>query len=105
MLLALMLALQDRPLFPGGEDDGTRTTATKPGCDKTGDDIVVCGTADQEQFRLRKLPPRYVEPPVRAAAQLGPGEVAVEGEQRNFPGATAPAAMVRFRVPLGKKPK
>ncbi|MDV3459077.1 hypothetical protein RZN05_18910 [Sphingomonas sp. HF-S4] len=105
MLLALLLALQDRPVFPGGEEDGTRTIATTPNCDKAGDEIVVCGTADPEQYRLRKVAPRYVEPLVRAAVQVGPGEVAVEGEQRNFPGATAPAATVRFRMPLGKKPK
>jgi hypothetical protein len=66
---------------------------------------VVCGAADQEQFRLRKVAPRYVEAPVRAATRLGSGELALEAEQRELPGARAPAAMVRFRVPLGKKPK
>ena len=105
LLLALLFAMQDRHVFPGGEDDGTPTITAERRCDPATEDIVVCGTADPDQFRLRKLEPRYIEPPVRAAVPLGPGEVAVEGEQRNFPGATAPAGMVRFRMPLGKKPK
>jgi len=108
MPFALMLVaapFQERPVFPGGDDDGTRTAGAGARCESSGDDIVVCGTADPEQFRLRKIEPRYVEPSVRAATRLGPGELSVEAEQRGLPGASAPAAMVRFRVPLGKKPK
>lgn len=108
MVLALLLAgapLQDRAAFPGGEDDGTRTTATDTRCDTATEDIVVCGTADPDRFRLKKIAPRYVEPPVRATTQLGPGELSVEAEQRSLPGAESPAAMVRFRMPLGRKNK
>ena len=108
MLLALPLAFaaaQDRALVPGGEEDGTRTIVTEPRCDSSGDEIVICRKDDQSQFRLKRIEPRYVEPPVRAARQLGPGELSVETEQRVLPGAGGPAAMVRFRIPLGRKDK
>jgi hypothetical protein len=109
MLLALPLAFaaaQDRPLVPGGEEDGTRTIVAEPRCDSSGDEIVICRKDDQSQFRLRKVEPRYEPAPVRAARRLGPGELAVETEQRAMPnGAGGPAAMVRFRIPLGHKDK
>jgi hypothetical protein len=108
MLLALLLvhaSPQDRNIVPGGDDDGTRTVTAQPRCDPAADDIMVCGTADPDRFRVRRVEPRYVEAPVRAATRLGPGEVSLEAGQRSFPGAEAPAAMVRFRIPLGRKPK
>lgn len=109
MLLALPLAyaaVQDRPLVPGGEDEGTRTIVAEPRCDSSGDEIVICRKDDQSRFRLEKIEPRYVEAPVRAARRLGPGELSVEAEQRALPnGAGGPAAMVRFRIPLGRKDK
>jgi hypothetical protein len=109
MLLALPLAFaaaQDRALVPGGEEDGTRTIRVEPRCDSSSDEIVICRKDDQSRFRLEKIEPRYVEPPVRAVRQLGPGELSVEAEQRAFPsGVRGPAAMVRFRIPLGRKDK
>ncbi|ATY32809.1 hypothetical protein CVN68_13175 [Sphingomonas psychrotolerans] len=109
MLLAFLLVQavsQDRNLVPGGDEDGTRTTAAAPRCDSAAEDIVVCGTADPGQFRLKKIEPRYVEPPVRAAKQVGPGELSAELERREFPGASSRRAMLRFRIPLGAgKPK
>lgn len=108
MLLALPLAYaaaQDRPLVPGGEDDGTRTILAEPRCDSSGDEIVICRKNDRSQFRLERIEPRYQEAPVRAARQLGPGELSLETEQRVLPGAGGPAAMVRFRMPLGRKNK
>jgi hypothetical protein len=104
--LLLVAALpQDHNLVPGGDEDGTRTIVAEPRCDPAAEDIVVCGIADPNRFRLKKVEPRYVEAPVRAATRLGPGEVSIEAEQRGFPQTTAPAAMVRFRLPFGKKPK
>lgn len=107
LLLALSLVVtpQDRHAFPGGDEDGTRTVVAEPRCDRTSDEILVCGGADPDRYRLKKSEPRYVEAPVRAATRLGPGQMSVEAEQRGFPQATAPAAMVRFRMPFGKKPK
>lgn len=92
MLLALPLAFaaaQDRPLVPGGEEDGPRTIVAEPRCDSSGDEIVICRKDDQSQFRLRKVEPRYEPAPVRAMPN----------------GAGGPAAMVRFRIPLGHKDK
>ena len=109
MLLALLIAHsvpQEHKAFPGAEDDGTRTITAEPRCDPAAQDNEICVTANPNRHRLEKIEPRYIEPPVRAARRLGPGEIAVEAEQREFPGATAPAAMVRFRMPFGrKKPK
>jgi len=107
LLLALLLVVvppQDRGLVPGGDDDGTRTIAAEPRCDPGAQDEV-CIKANPNRHRLEKIEPRYVELQLRAARRLGPGEIAVEVEQREFPGATAPAAMVRFRMPFGRKPK
>lgn len=109
LLLALLIAdvaPQDRKAFPGGEDDGTRTIAAERHCDPAAQDEEVCVTANPNRFRLEKIEPRYVEAPVRAASRLGPGEISAEAEHRALPGAAGPAAMVRFRIPLGrKKPK
>jgi len=106
--LAVTLALapaQTVPLVPGADDEAARSVAAEPRCDPSADEIVICRRADREQFRLPKLELRYREAPVRAARGIGPGELSVEAEQREFPGASGPAAMVRFRIPLGRKQK
>ena len=106
-LLALPLAFaaaQDLPLVPGGEDGGARTIVVEPHCDSSSDEIVICRKDDQSQFRLKRIEPRFVEAPVRATRRLGPGALSVEGEQRALlGGGGGPAAMVRFRIPLGRK--
>ncbi len=104
-LMLLAMAQQDRPaLVPGGEDLDIIKTES-PGCGTDPDEIVVCGEKDPNRYRLPKVGPRYVEQPVRAATRLGPGELSAEVEQRTLPGAGGPAAMVRFRIPLGKGKK
>ena len=104
-LMPFAMAAQDRPvLVPGGEDlDIVKSEA--PSCGTDPDEIVVCGENDPNHYRLPKIGPHFVEQPVRAATRLGPGEVSVEAEQRTLPGAGGPAAMVRFRIPLGKGKK
>nr|WP_294809948.1 hypothetical protein [uncultured Sphingomonas sp.] len=104
-LMLFAMAAQDRPvLVPGGEDlDIVKSEARSCGTDP--DEIVVCGENDPNRYRLPKIGPRFVEQPVRAATRLGPGELSVEAEQRTLPGAGGPAAMVRFRIPLGKSKK
>jgi len=104
-LILLAMAFQDhRTLVPGGEDLDIAKIAPAP-CGTDPDEIVVCGENDPNRYRLPKVGPRYVEQPVRAATRLGPGALSVEAEQRDFPGATAPAAMVRWKIPLGKSKK
>lgn len=98
--------LQNRPaLVPGGDDLDTAKVESRA-CGTDPDEIVVCGENDPDRYRLPKIDPRYVEQPLRAATRLGPGELSVETEQRALPGgAGGPAAMVRFRIPLGKGKK
>lgn len=106
--LAMMLAtapIQTVPLVPGGEAEDGAPIIGERGCDSSSDEVVICRKSDREQFRLEKIEPRYREAPVRAVRRLGPGELSVEAEQREFPGAGGPAAMVRFRIPLGRKQK
>ena len=104
LMLFAVAAQNGPPLVPGGEDPDivkgeSRSCGTDP------DEIVVCGENDPNRYRLPKIGPRYVERPMRAATRLGPGELSVESEQRTLPGAAGPAAMVRFRIPLGKGKK
>ena len=105
-VLLLVAAIQDRPApgpRAGSMDVGSLTAAPK--CDSgSGDEIVVCGKQEAERFRLRPLAPRYVDQK-RAVTNVAGGELSVEAEQRSLPGASAPAAMVRFRIPLGKAKK
>ena len=104
-LMLFAMAAQNRPpLVPGGEDLNIAKVESR-GCGTDPDEIVVCGENDPNRYRLPKIGPRYVEQPVRAATRLGPGELSVETEQRTLPGAGGPAAMVRFRIPLGKGKK
>jgi hypothetical protein len=105
-LMLFSAALQDRrALVPGGEDSDVATIESRS-CGTEPEEIVVCGDNDPNRYRLPRVEPHYVEPSVRARTKLGPGQLSVEAEQRSFPGAEAPAAMVRFRMPLGrKKPK
>ncbi|RYE04210.1 MAG: hypothetical protein EOP61_01500 [Sphingomonadales bacterium] len=107
-MLALLLALlaQDRPKLPAPDDDATRLTAPAP-CNPNGDEIVVCGTSDMSRFRVDQLDDaRWAEKPVRPTVKLpGGGDLTVRAEQRSLPGASAPAAFVTLRVPLGGKKK
>jgi hypothetical protein len=104
MLVLLSTPLQDPPpLVPGGDD--LDIAKVEQSCGTDPDQIVVCGENDPDRYRLPRVGPRYVEQPLRAARKLGAGEIALEAEQRTLPGATAPAAMVRFRIPLGKAKK
>jgi len=103
-MLFAIAAQNGPPLVPGGDDlDIARVESRNCGTDP--DEIVVCGDNDPNHYRLPKIGPRYVEQPVRAAARWGPGELSVEAEQRTLPGAGGPAAMARWRIPLGKGKK
>lgn len=104
LMLFATAAQNGPPLVPGGEDlDIVKTES--PSCGTDPDEIVVCGENDPNRYLLPKIRPHYVAQPVRAATRLGPGELSVETEQRTLPGASGPAAMVRFRIPLGKGKK
>ncbi|WP_448663018.1 hypothetical protein ACG3SL_20680 [Sphingomonas sp. CJ20] len=104
MLALLMLALlaQNRAIVPDGEDT-TRITLS-PKCETSADEITVCGTADRDAFRLRSVAPRYTEQPLRPRLTLpGGAEVEAYAEQRGVGGVSVPSAMVRLKIPLGKR--
>jgi hypothetical protein len=109
LMLALLAAappVQSRTVFPADGEERTRNIAAEPRCDPAAEEIVVCGNADPNRFRLDKMEPRYVEAPLRAQRRLGPGKVSIEAEQRALPGGVGgPAAMVRFTIPIGGKKK
>lgn len=105
-MLALMLMVQTIPVpspqpvvgpilpkLPG---------AAEPGCQRSDDDIVVCGKTDNEQYRLRPIGPppnSRVMPP--ATIPIGQGTADLRAVQRALPnGASAPAAMVTLKLPF-----
>lgn len=106
--LALLLAVQDRAALPAPDTVGEGTGATRA-CDLKSEEITICGDADMARFRAGPLDDaRWAEPPLRPAFNLrGGARGAVYAEQRSLPGASAPAAMVTVKIPLGgkKKPK
>lgn len=105
-LMLLAPPLQNRPVLVPGGDDLDIVKSEAPSCGTDPDEIVVCGENDPNRYRLPRIGPRYVGQPLRAATRLGPGELSVEAEQRALPGGGGgPAAMVRFRIPLGKGKK
>jgi hypothetical protein len=76
-------------------------------CRPRADEIIVCGDGDMSRFRARPVDDaRWAEKPLRPRFNLSRGARAVvHAEQRSLPGASAPAAMVRVTIPLGRKPK
>lgn len=68
----------------------------------TGDDIVVCGRTDPDQYRLKPLPDRYEPPngPPRAEMNLSEREtLGVEVEQgSDAQGGPINRAMVRYKL-------
>lgn len=68
----------------------------------TEDEVVVCGRSDQEAFRLRPLPPRYVDPtlPKAEAELLGAAKAAVEAEDATVGGFQSNWLMFRLKMPF-----
>ncbi len=68
----------------------------------TGDDIVVCGRTDPDQYRLKPLPDRYKPPdgPPRAELNLSDREkLGVEVEQgSDAQGGAINRAMARYKL-------
>lgn len=101
MSVWVILALQTAGAPPPQED--LRVPIRKP-CTPggTGDDIVVCGRTDPNQYRLKPLPDRY-EPPKglpRAELKLSDREkLGVEVEQgSDAQGGAINRAMVRYKL-------
>ena len=102
MLSLLILGIQTAG-GPPPAHDGPRVPILKrctPGA--TGDDIVVCGRTDPDQYRLKPLPDRYEPPdgPPRAELKLSDREkLGVEAEQgSDAQGGAISRAMVRYKL-------
>lgn len=102
MLSLLILGIQTAAGPPPRQDD-LRVPLQKrctPG--GSGDEIVVCGRADPDQYRLKPLPDRYEPPngPPRAELNLSDREkLGVEVEQgSDAQGGTINRAMVRYKL-------
>lgn len=114
-VLALALAAtltQQSPRGPVNDDD-LATTARRPltaqHCPMpTGpDDIVVCTRDEPDRYRMGPLPPQPARREAPAARLRLPGgsEVHAEAIQHAAGTASATAAMVTLRIPLGGKKK
>ncbi|RYE03845.1 MAG: hypothetical protein EOP61_03015 [Sphingomonadales bacterium] len=104
LLLFLALLAQDRPVLPAPDDDATRTASPAP-AEAKGEEVIIQGNRDMSRFRIQPGDAaRWAEKPIRPQFSIaGLGKLSVEAEQRSLPGASAPAAMVRLRIPLGRK--
>lgn len=107
LALALLLAAvtaQDRRTLPAPDIDSVVTLIPKPTCDRSADEITVCGSADPSRFRLPALAKRYEEPPVRSEFRLpGGARGSVHAISRSVGGFTSPGAAVTLTIPFGKK--
>lgn len=81
---------------------GALRSAQPAACTGSADEIVVCGRrTEDEQFRLRPLPPRFEPAPLRATTGLGSGTLGIEGEQQSFGnGATSQRLMLKLKLPF-----
>lgn len=114
-VLALALAAtltQQSPRGPIGDDEVTaaaRRSLTQQRCPTpTGpDDIVVCHRDEPDRYRMGPLLPQPARREAPAARLHLPGgsEVHAEAIQHAAGTASAPAAMVTLRIPLGGKKK
>ena len=99
-MVAIMLALQSvsGPVLP------VERSASQGRCPPviSPDEVVVCGRRDDDQFRLKPLPPGYQQPeglPKAQTALLG-GKAAVETEQAMIGTAPVNRIMVRWKLPF-----
>ena len=102
--LIALLAAADPSGPPAPRPPATRDAP----CPVGGDEIVVCGTmpGGRSPFRLPPTGPTAEDSRglPRAALDLGGGKrLSVETDQRGFGGFTSNRAMIRLKVPLGRR--
>lgn len=109
-LVAILLPPQTRG--PAPDDDGkglASRSLTQQRCPtpKSADEIIVCKRDEPDRYRIGPTLPR----PTRARAFTpafrlpGGGEVRAEAQQHSAGIASAPAAFVSLRIPLGGRKK
>lgn len=105
MLGAMLMAVQDipaaPPLLPAAGPALPKALSVALDCDPSGDDIVVCGKKDRDQYRLRPLgPPPNGKPLPPMTAKLGNGTIDGRAVEHCVAGVCAPAAMVTYKLPF-----
>lgn len=105
MLAAMLMAAQTIPAAPPPVPAAgpvlPKVLNVVPSCDPAGDDIVVCGKNDVDQYRLRPLgPPPNGRPLPPMTAKLGNGTIDGRAIQRCVGGFCAPAAMATIKLPF-----
>ena len=105
MLVAMLMVAQSLPevppQLPVAGPDLPKTLSVVERCDPSGDDIVICGKQDRDQYRLRPLgPPPNGKPLPPMTAKLGNGTIDGRAVERCVAGVCAPAAMVTWKLPF-----
>ena len=107
LVLAILQAAVAGPMI-----DPPRRPAPLPAACGTKDaegTVIVCGRSVQDGFRLKPLPDRYdPDAPALPRAQTsilgGRAALAAETEAASVGGVPSNRAMVRLKIPLGRKP-
>ena len=102
LLLASASAKPSETLIPGAEAFDLKRVKRSETCAQEGPDaIVVCGRGAKSDVIVVKNPAQFEMGPLRAETRFLGGMLDVHGEQHALPdGRSAPAAMVRFRIPF-----
>jgi hypothetical protein len=102
LLMASASAKPSESLIPGAEDFDLKRVKRSGSCADRGlDAIVVCARRTKSDEIFVRDPGRFESGPLRAETRIGGGILDVHGEQHGLPdGRSAPAAMVRFRIPF-----
>lgn len=103
ILLTLLQTTVAGPVLPREVPRVTAKTCRQQAAERT-DDILVCAPG-QEQFRLKKLPDRYVaDAPLLPRAETsilgGKAKIAADAEQGDVGGIPTNRAMIRLKVPF-----
>ncbi len=70
-------------------------------CEPSGDEIVVCGQKDPDQYRVRPIgPPPNGKPLPPMTAKLGNGTIDGRATERCVGGFCGPAAMATIKLPF-----
>lgn len=95
------MMIQDAPpsiVSPPAPQERVPVTRRPRSCDSEPGEIVVCAV-DPEPFRLRRIErPEGIRDGNPASFRIGAVEGRVEAEQHGPPSASAPAAMIRFKI-------
>ena len=101
MLMMAQATAATPPSLPAAGPVLPRALSVAPRCDPSGDDIVVCGKQDPDQYRLRPLgPPPNGKPLPPMTAKLGNGTIDARAKERCVGGFCAPAAMATIKLPF-----